>query len=168
MKQRGLDPLLPIMRAHGVPGLIAYLGGRLSLDEAVARGKADTRAYAKRQVTWFRHQMEGWTAVEPEVALDAALAAGELEVPARIVTAGASAQGHLVSGEREVRGVVVGSGQLMLHGIGRDELRANLRRFLEDQSSSGIVLMVASAVAIVAWGAMVVATGAVVAPVARG
>ena len=53
--------------------------------------------------------------------LDAALAAGELEVPARIVTAGASAQGHLVSGESEVRGVVVGSGQLMLHGIVRDE-----------------------------------------------
>ncbi|WP_092160704.1 tRNA (adenosine(37)-N6)-dimethylallyltransferase MiaA [Bosea sp. CRIB-10] len=75
LRERRLDPLLPVMRAHGVPGLIAYLDGRLSLDEAVARGKADTRAYAKRQMTWFRHQMEGWTAVEPEVALDAALAA---------------------------------------------------------------------------------------------
>jgi len=75
LRERRLDPLLPVMRAHGVPGLIAHLDGRLSLDEAVARGKADTRAYAKRQVTWFRHQMEGWTAVAPEAALDVAIAA---------------------------------------------------------------------------------------------
>lgn len=84
LRERRLDPLLPVMRAHGVPGLIAYLDGRLSLDEAVARGKADTRAYAKRQVTWFRHQMEGWTAVGPETALAVALAA---------CTAGASVAG---------------------------------------------------------------------------
>ncbi|WP_186419335.1 tRNA (adenosine(37)-N6)-dimethylallyltransferase MiaA [Bosea sp. CS1GBMeth4] len=75
LRERRLDPLLPVMRAHGVPGLIAHLDGALSLDEAVARGKADTRAYAKRQMTWFRHQMEGWTAVAPEAALDMALAA---------------------------------------------------------------------------------------------
>lgn len=75
LRERRLDPLLPVMRAHGVPGLIAHLDGALSLDEAVARGKADTRAYAKRQMTWFRHQMTGWRAVAPEAALDAALAA---------------------------------------------------------------------------------------------
>jgi tRNA dimethylallyltransferase len=56
--------MLPVMRAHGVPGLIAHLDGNLSLDEAIARGQADTRAYAKRQMTWFRHQMAGWTAVD--------------------------------------------------------------------------------------------------------
>ena len=59
LRERRLDPLLPVMRAHGVPGLIAHLDGRLGLDEAIARGQADTRAYAKRQVTWFRHQMAG-------------------------------------------------------------------------------------------------------------
>ncbi|CAN7298412.1 tRNA (adenosine(37)-N6)-dimethylallyltransferase MiaA [Bosea sp. LjRoot237] len=75
LRERRLDPLLPVMRAHGVPGLIAYLDGGLSLDEAVVRGKADTRAYAKRQMTWFRHQMEGWTAAAPEAALGVALAA---------------------------------------------------------------------------------------------
>lgn len=69
LKARGLDPLLPIMRAHGVPGLIAHLDGEIGLDEAVRRGQADTRAYAKRQVTWFRHQMAGWEAVAPEGAL---------------------------------------------------------------------------------------------------
>jgi len=73
LRLRGLDPLLPIMRAHGVPGLIAHLDGEISLDEAIRRGQADTRAYAKRQVTWFRHQMEGWEAVAPAAALEAAL-----------------------------------------------------------------------------------------------
>ena len=73
LRDRRLDPLLPVMRAHGVPGLIAYLDGKLSLEEAMARGKADTRAYAKRQVTWFRHQMEGWEAVSPEAALELAV-----------------------------------------------------------------------------------------------
>jgi tRNA dimethylallyltransferase len=75
LKARRLDPLLPIMRAHGVPGLIAHLDGEISLAEAIRRGQADTRAYAKRQVTWFRHQMVGWRAVAPAEALAAASAA---------------------------------------------------------------------------------------------
>ena len=74
LKDRGLDPLLPVMRAHGVPGLIAHLDEAISLDEAIARGQADTRAYAKRQVTWFRHQMAGWEAVAPDAALGIARA----------------------------------------------------------------------------------------------
>jgi len=69
LRARQLDPLLPVMRAHGVPGLIAHLDGELSLAEAIARGQADTRAYAKRQITWFRHQMSGWDAVAPEDGL---------------------------------------------------------------------------------------------------
>lgn len=72
---RGLDAALPVMRAHGVPALMAHLRGELSPTEAVARGKADTRAYAKRQFTWFRHRMPGWTWVAPEEA-PAALRAG--------------------------------------------------------------------------------------------
>ncbi len=73
LKRRGLDPLLPIMRAHGVPGLIAHLDGEITLEETIRRGQADTRAYAKRQVTWFRHQMEGWEAIAPEAALELAV-----------------------------------------------------------------------------------------------
>lgn len=73
LRARGLDPLLPVMRAHGVPGLIAHLDGTVGLNDAIARGQADTRAYAKRQTTWFRHQMAGWQAVEPHAALDMAL-----------------------------------------------------------------------------------------------
>jgi hypothetical protein len=59
--RRGLDPALPVMRAHGVPALLAHGRGEIGLEEAIAIGQADTRAYAKRQHTWFRHQMPGWT-----------------------------------------------------------------------------------------------------------
>ncbi|NQV22311.1 MAG: tRNA (adenosine(37)-N6)-dimethylallyltransferase MiaA [Rhodospirillales bacterium] len=57
---QNLDPELPIMKALGVPELQAYLEGRLSLDQAIERAKTATRRYAKRQTTWFRHQMPGW------------------------------------------------------------------------------------------------------------
>jgi tRNA dimethylallyltransferase len=65
---RGLDPLLPAMKAHGVPALIRHLGGSLSLDEAAAVGRADTRRYAKRQFTWFRHQLPEFAWLKPEEA----------------------------------------------------------------------------------------------------
>jgi tRNA dimethylallyltransferase len=73
LAMRGLDPALPVMRAHGVPGLLAHLRGQLSLDEAVARGQTDTRAYVKRQFTWGRHQMPDFAAVSPEAAFAAAM-----------------------------------------------------------------------------------------------
>ena len=63
--ERGLDPALPVMRAHGVPALLKHVRGEMTLEEAVAVGQADTRRYAKRQFTWFRHQMPGWTWVDP-------------------------------------------------------------------------------------------------------
>ncbi len=52
-----LDPELPAMKALGVPELRAHLGGELALDEAVEAARRSTRRYAKRQVTWFRHQL---------------------------------------------------------------------------------------------------------------
>ena len=55
--ERGLDPALPVMRAHGVPGLLEFLRGKSSREEAVARGILDTQRYAKRQVTFARHQL---------------------------------------------------------------------------------------------------------------
>ena len=65
---RHLDPLLPAMKAHGVPALIRHLRGELSLDEAAEIGRADTRHYAKRQFTWFRHQLPEFSWVKPEEA----------------------------------------------------------------------------------------------------
>ena len=73
--ERKLDPMLPAMRAHGVPGLLAHLRGEIPLDEAIARGQGDTRRYAKRQFTWFRHQLPDWQWVEPEKGFEAAMAA---------------------------------------------------------------------------------------------
>jgi tRNA dimethylallyltransferase len=53
----GLDAGLPAMKALGVPELRDHLSGRLGLAEATERVQQMTRNYAKRQVTWFRHQM---------------------------------------------------------------------------------------------------------------
>jgi tRNA dimethylallyltransferase len=65
---RNLDPLLPAMKAHGVPALIRHLRGEITLDEAAHVGRADTRHYAKRQFTWFRHQLPEFEWVKPEAA----------------------------------------------------------------------------------------------------
>ena len=65
---RNLDPLLPAMKAHGVPALIRHLRGEITRDEASEIGRADTRHYAKRQFTWFRHQLPEFEWVKPEAA----------------------------------------------------------------------------------------------------
>jgi tRNA dimethylallyltransferase len=65
---RHLDPLLPAMKAHGVPALIRHLNGEITQDEAAVIGRADTRHYAKRQFTWFRHQLPEFEWVKPEEA----------------------------------------------------------------------------------------------------
>lgn len=72
LAERALDPALPVMRAHGVPGLLAHLRGEISLAEAIARGQGDTRRYVKRQFTFARHQLRdfAWmTADEAEGAI---------------------------------------------------------------------------------------------------
>jgi tRNA dimethylallyltransferase len=65
---RRLDPLLPAMKAHGVPALIRHLKGEISLQQAAVIGRADTRHYAKRQFTWFRHQLPEFEWVRPDEA----------------------------------------------------------------------------------------------------
>ncbi|MFI4948583.1 MAG: tRNA (adenosine(37)-N6)-dimethylallyltransferase MiaA [Alphaproteobacteria bacterium] len=57
LAKRGLDPGLPAMKAVGVPELLQYWRGVIALEEAVALAQQATRRYAKRQMTWFRHQM---------------------------------------------------------------------------------------------------------------
>lgn len=76
-----LDASLPAMRAHGVPHLIAHLDGRIGLDRALARSTGDTRRYAKRQKTWFRHQMPGWRALAMDGDTDAAALAAAVLMP---------------------------------------------------------------------------------------
>jgi tRNA dimethylallyltransferase len=48
-------------KAIGGPELIAHLGGQITLEEAKLRAVIASRQYAKRQRTWFRARMTGWT-----------------------------------------------------------------------------------------------------------
>ena len=54
-----IDPALPIMKALGVREFAALLAGDAKRDEAIENLRRATRNYAKRQATWFRHQMAG-------------------------------------------------------------------------------------------------------------
>jgi tRNA dimethylallyltransferase len=67
---RNLDSLLPAMKAHGVPALIRHLRGEITREEASEIGRADTRHYAKRQFTWFRHQLPEFEWVRPGKATE--------------------------------------------------------------------------------------------------
>jgi len=62
----GLDPNLPIMGALGVGPLRRHLAGTMTIEEAVAAGKAETRQYAKRQITWARGNMLAWRAINTQ------------------------------------------------------------------------------------------------------
>src|SRR4051794_12254585 len=46
LASRDLDPLLPAMKAHGVPALIRHLKGEITREAAVETARADTRHYA--------------------------------------------------------------------------------------------------------------------------
>lgn len=69
---RGLDPMLPAMKALGVRPLAAFASGTMSRADALERTRLDTRRYAKRQMTWFRNRMADWIHVAPEDALSTA------------------------------------------------------------------------------------------------
>ncbi len=58
------DPSLPAFKAIGVPELMSYLDGQLSLDAARDRATISTRQFAKRQRTWFRARMKNWIHVD--------------------------------------------------------------------------------------------------------
>jgi tRNA dimethylallyltransferase len=64
LAERGLDPDLPAMKAVGFPELLSYLRGGMALPEAIENAQRATRRYAKRQMTWFRHQSQ------PDLLLD--------------------------------------------------------------------------------------------------
>ncbi|THF54261.1 tRNA (adenosine(37)-N6)-dimethylallyltransferase MiaA [Allorhizobium terrae] len=58
---QNLAPDMPAMKAIGVSQIAAMLRGEMSFDEAIEKASAATRQYAKRQMTWFRNQMdESW------------------------------------------------------------------------------------------------------------
>ncbi len=62
----GLSRELPIMRALGVAPLAALLEERTSHEDAAVQAKAETRQYAKRQITWLRRNMIAWKVVSSQ------------------------------------------------------------------------------------------------------
>lgn len=64
----GLDPALPAMKALGVAEFSAYLRGESDLASALATAQQSTRRYAKRQLTWFRHQLIPQMTIEEQLS----------------------------------------------------------------------------------------------------
>jgi len=65
LKSMGIGRETTAMQAIGYKELLEYLGGNLSLDEAVEKIKQESRRYAKRQMTWFRRNDKiNWVDIE--------------------------------------------------------------------------------------------------------
>jgi len=59
LRERGYAERSPGMLCVGYREFFAFERNEESLDSAVDMIKQDTRNYAKRQITWFRHQVKG-------------------------------------------------------------------------------------------------------------
>ena len=71
-----IDPSLPSMSGHGYPHWVRHLRGEIDLESATALAVRDTRAYSKRQMTWFRKDPDiRWCDPTTEDALALAIAA---------------------------------------------------------------------------------------------
>jgi tRNA dimethylallyltransferase len=55
--ERTVPPDAPAWNGTGYKWVLAAVKGELAREDAVARVRIDTRRYAKRQRTWFRHQL---------------------------------------------------------------------------------------------------------------
>ena len=53
---RGVPADSNALGAHGYRRVVEYLQGKRNLESAVEQTKLDVRHYAKRQLTWFRHE----------------------------------------------------------------------------------------------------------------
>ena len=56
---KGYTPDLVSMQGIGYKEFIPYFNGECTLEEAVTQLKTNTRRFAKRQLTWFRRQIDG-------------------------------------------------------------------------------------------------------------
>ncbi|MFH2024257.1 MAG: tRNA (adenosine(37)-N6)-dimethylallyltransferase MiaA [bacterium] len=64
--RKNLDSLLTL----GYQEVVTYLDGECSYAEMVENIKRNTRRYAKRQLTWFRNQLEAtWITITPETTI---------------------------------------------------------------------------------------------------
>ena len=56
--QQHLPDDLPAKRAVGLKELLGYCNKEYALEEAIGKAQQATRNYAKRQITWFNHQLD--------------------------------------------------------------------------------------------------------------
>lgn len=73
LMDRGYTENSPGMKTTGYTELMPYIRGEVTLEEAIDAIQRATRSYARRQETWFRHQL-----FEPVVRLDATLPVAEI------------------------------------------------------------------------------------------
>ena len=57
--EKGYSPELVSMQGIGYKEFVPYFNGECTLEEAVTQLKTNTRRFAKRQLTWFRRQIDG-------------------------------------------------------------------------------------------------------------
>jgi tRNA dimethylallyltransferase len=57
LMEDGYDEAAPGMNATGYIELVPHVRGARTLDDAAAMIRAATRKYARRQLTWLRHQL---------------------------------------------------------------------------------------------------------------
>ena len=75
----GVGDKATAMQALGYKEIVPYLKGACSLEEAVKAIKQGSRRYAKRQLTWFRHQLDGhWLSMDDKTPEEAAEVIKEL------------------------------------------------------------------------------------------
>jgi tRNA dimethylallyltransferase len=69
--KQGLEKNKTAMQAIGYRQVVEYLRGERSLEETVELVKVKTRQYAKRQMTWFRRQLNlRWIDLEPKASIE--------------------------------------------------------------------------------------------------
>lgn len=66
LKDMGYHKGMVSMQGLGYKEMLSYLAGELTLEEAVALIKRDTRHFAKRQLTWFRRERDVIWVEKPE------------------------------------------------------------------------------------------------------
>ena len=68
LRARHLDPELPAMRAIGVRDILGWRNGEIDYETMLIQSQAASRQYAKRQYTWFRHQLPAdWQRIETQL-----------------------------------------------------------------------------------------------------
>ena len=73
--RKGYGPELKPMNALGYRHIVSHLSGGVSLPEAVAEMKRDTRRYAKRQMTWLSREPDAvWTGLDNTASIAAEMA----------------------------------------------------------------------------------------------